>query len=108
MNYDHWSPINFGSPDDDDHVWPLCDPCNAEKLKKDLADIAHTRRLREGPKKSKRSIPSRGFDRRHNDLNREAEAHSDLIDLAREIMTNPAQAAQAAKEVKPIEKEIGA
>ena len=61
VNYDHWSPINFGSPDDDDHVWPLCDPCNAEKLKKDLADIGHVRRLIKGPTASKHPIQSRGF-----------------------------------------------
>lgn len=68
VNYDHWSPINFGSPDDDKHVWPLCDPCNTEKLKKDLADIGHVRRLIDkhaDPStrvvKRKRKIESPGF-----------------------------------------------
>ena len=47
--------------DDDDHVWPLCHPCNAEKQKKDLADIGHVRRLIKGPTASRHPIQSRGF-----------------------------------------------
>lgn len=44
----------------------------------------------------------------HNQaLDRQAEAHSDLIDLAKEVMTNPARAKGGAKDVKPIEREIG-
>ena len=47
-------------------------------------------------------------DTRNQALDREAEAHSDLIDLAKEIMSDPARAAKGAKETKPIKKEIGA
>jgi hypothetical protein len=47
-------------------------------------------------------------DTRNQDLDRQAEQHSDLIDLAKEIMSDPARAAQGAKETKPIKKEIGA
>lgn len=47
-------------------------------------------------------------DTRNADLDRQAEQHSDLIDLAKEIMSDPARAEEGAKKTKPIEKEIGA
>ena len=70
VTYDHWSPIEFGSPDDDEHVWPLCDICNREKTERDQGNIAHVRRLRAKnadpatralAKPNKRKLQGRGF-----------------------------------------------
>lgn len=46
VHYDHRIAIWYGAGDDDDAaVRPLCDACDAAKLKVDLAQIAKTKRL---------------------------------------------------------------
>lgn len=41
----------------------LCIPCHKAKTKLDVKNIAKVKRLQKGPKKSKRPMRSRGFDK---------------------------------------------
>lgn len=58
---EHWTPVALGNDQKPDCL--LCRACAKEKTRRDVKAIAKVKRLQRGPRKAKRAIRSRGFDK---------------------------------------------
>lgn len=61
---EHFTPVAMGNDQKPDCL--LCKPCAVAKTKRDIKAIAKVKRIRRGPRKAKRAIASRGFDKTHS------------------------------------------
>jgi hypothetical protein len=59
---EHFTPVALGNDQKPDCL--LCVLCAKAKTKRDIAAIAKVKRIQRGPRKSKRPLQGRGFDKR--------------------------------------------